>query len=411
MRKLAWGLLLLFAFAIPWEYSLDSGEPLGNVARIIGLLLLLVAIPAILHSGRLRTPGLLQWVVLVFYLWFCCSYFWAIDQHATLERLRGYFQEMMIVWLIWEFAESPRDLRALLRAYVAGSWVLAALTVANLASAEAMAAGQTRVVAVGQDPNDVARFLDIGIPLAALLVNCEPRWPARVLALGYLPLGLVAVLLTASRGGFLAALVALAGSALLFLRRPTRAMMAAAFVLPVIAFVLWFGVPHETFERLTTIPAQMAGGDLNQRLNIWDAGWHAFVQAPWLGTGAGSFVAAAGMNPQDTAHNSVLSILVGGGLCALFIAACIVAATVWGLLQTRGPLLLALATALSVWALTSLVATVEESRTTWLLLGAIALAGRLAREEPQRLAACFADRTHPSGAALAGPAPAAHPAL
>jgi O-antigen ligase len=274
-----------------------------------------------------------------------------------------------------------------------------------------MAAGQTRFVAVGQDPNDVARFLDIGIPLAALLVNCEPRWPARVLALGYLPLGLVAVLLTASRGGFLAALVALAGSALLFLRRPTRAMMAAAFVLPVIAFVLWFGVPHETFERLTTIPAQMAGGDLNQRLNIWDAGWHAFVQAPWLGTGAGSFVAAAGMNPQDTAHNSVLSILVGGGLCALFIAACIVAATVWGLLQTRGPLLLALATALSVWALTSLVATVEESRTTWLLLGAIALAGRLAREEPQRLAACFADRTHPSGAALAGPAPAAHPAL
>jgi len=241
-------------------------------------------------------------------------------------------------------------------------------------------------------------------------VNCEPRWPARVLALGYLPLGLVAVLLTASRGGFLAALVALAGSALLFLRRPTRAMMAAAFVLPVIAFVLWFGVPHETFERLTTIPAQMAGGDLNQRLNIWDAGWHAFVQAPWLGTGAGSFVAAAGMNPQDTAHNSVLSILVVEVVrlvhCCMHCGRDSV-----GLLQTRGPLLLALATALSVWALTSLVATVEESRTTWLLLGAIALAGRLAREEPQRLAACFADRTHPSGAALAGPAPAAHPAL
>jgi hypothetical protein len=32
---------------------------------------------------------------------------------------------------------------------------------------------------------------------------------------------------------------------------------------------------------------------------------------------------------------------------------------------------------------------VEESRTTWLLLGLIALAGRLAVEEPEGLAACF----------------------
>jgi len=141
MRKIAWGLLLFFAFAIPWEYSLDLGEPLGNVARIIGLLLLLVAIPAILQAGRLRTPGPMQWLVLAFYLWFCCTYFWTIEPQATLDKMRGYFQEMMIVWIVCEFAESSGDLRSLLRAYVAGSWVLAALTVANLASAEAIAAG------------------------------------------------------------------------------------------------------------------------------------------------------------------------------------------------------------------------------------------------------------------------------
>ena len=27
MRRIAWGLLLVFVFAIPWEYSLDAGEP------------------------------------------------------------------------------------------------------------------------------------------------------------------------------------------------------------------------------------------------------------------------------------------------------------------------------------------------------------------------------------------------
>ena len=204
MRRVAWWLLLLFAFAIPWEYYMDLGEPLGNIARIVGVLLLLVAIPAVLQAGRLRTPGPLQWLVLAFYLWFCCSYFWTIEPVETLEKIRAYFQELMVVWLVWEFAESAGDLRALLRAYVAGSWVLALLTVANIVSPEAVASGQIRFAAGGQDPNDVARFLDLGFPMAALLFDGESGWAGRLLSGGYLSLGLIAVLLTASRGGFLA---------------------------------------------------------------------------------------------------------------------------------------------------------------------------------------------------------------
>jgi O-antigen ligase len=390
MRKIAWVLLLLLAFAVPWEFSLDLGFPLGNVARIIGLLLILAAIPAVLQAGSVRIPGAMHWLVLALYLWFCCSYLWTIEPTATFEKMRAYFQEMMIVWLIWEFAESPGDLRALLRAYVAGSWVLAALTVASLGSAEALASGQIRFVAAGQDPNDVARLLDLGFPLAALLLNCESRWPARLLTLGYLPLGLVAVLLTASRGGFLAAVVALAGCALLLFRNHARVVIAGTVALPLVATILWLSIPHATIERLATIPSQLQSGDLNQRWNIWRVGWHAFVRAPWLGTGAGSFVSAAGLNPLDTAHNSALSILVSGGLCAFFLAVGIVFLAARAALQTHGALRLALVTVLLIWIITSLAATVEESRTTWLLLGAIALAGRLAVENPQDLETCFA---------------------
>jgi hypothetical protein len=50
-----------------------------------------------------------------------------------------------------------------------------------------------------------------------------------------------------------------------------------------------------------------------------------------------------------------------------------------------------MAVSLAVWITSSLVATVEESRTTWLLLALIALAGRLSVEEPEELAACFPD--------------------
>ena len=83
MRRIAWGLLLLFVFAIPWEYSLDLGEPLGNIARLAGL----GSAPGGCSGGsagrRLRAPGPMQWVVLAFYLWFCCSYFWT---HRAARR-------------------------------------------------------------------------------------------------------------------------------------------------------------------------------------------------------------------------------------------------------------------------------------------------------------------------------------
>jgi hypothetical protein len=62
MRRIAWLLLLFFVFAIPWEYSLDLGARLGNIARIAGLVVLVAAVPAVLQTKRMRKPGTLQWL-------------------------------------------------------------------------------------------------------------------------------------------------------------------------------------------------------------------------------------------------------------------------------------------------------------------------------------------------------------
>src|SRR3984885_6681448 len=139
MRRIAVAVMMLFSFAVPWEYSLDLGEPFGNIARLLGLLLLVVCVPLVLRQGAIRKPGPVQWAVLALYLYFVCSYFWTASPVMTLEKMRAYFQVMMIVWLVWEVAKTPGHLRWLMRAFVAGCWVLAILTVLNYASAEAVA--------------------------------------------------------------------------------------------------------------------------------------------------------------------------------------------------------------------------------------------------------------------------------
>jgi len=391
MRRIAWLLLLLFVFTVPWEYSLDLGAPFGNIARVAGLALLLAVIPAVLQTGSIRRPGPLQWLTLALYLWLCCSFFWTQVPDMTQIKLRGYFQEMMVVWLSWEFAESPNDLRNLLRVWLAGSWVLAFLTIANFASFDPGSTDQIRFAAVGQDPNDVARYLDLGFPIAALLLDGKERWPGRLLTAGYLPLGFVCVLLTASRGGLVAAMVSLAGCAVILYRRHPKRVFQGVLSIPVVAAVIWGFLPRGTIERVASITDQLQNGDLNQRVNIWSAGWRAFLEAPLCGHGAGSFVTAAKLAPIDTAHNTILSILVEGGLCALVLATGIVALSVRSILKTCGTLRLALSTLMAVWLTSSLVGTVGESRTTWLLLAVIALSHRLADAQRNELESEFPD--------------------
>lgn len=387
MRTAAWFLLVLFVFAIPWEYSLDLGEPWGNIARIAGVVLLLVTIPCVLQAGRIRTPGALQWLALALYVWMSCTTLWSIDRAASLDQIRGGFQVMMAVWLTWEFVESPRDLRWLMRAYIAGAWVLAILSLASFASPEA--ANQVRFVAEGQDPNDAARFLALALPMAALLWDTGSNWSMRLISLGFLPFGFLCILLTASREGFLAALIALIGSAFLLFRRGGARLISAILGLPAVVAAIWIAVPQATLERLATIPAQLQGGDLNQRLNIWIAGWLAFMRAPFFGSGAGSFVSAAGLAPIDTAHNTLLALGVEGGIVAIALSAAIVLVSLRAAGRTMGPLRIGMVTALAVWCITTLAATVEQNRSTWFLLGLIACAGRLAVEQPEALAQCF----------------------
>lgn len=389
MARLTVGLLILFSFAVPWEYSLDWGEPFGNVARILGVLLLLAIVPLVVMRRGVRAPGVVQWLVLALYAYFALSYFWTVDPVATVEKARAYFQVMMLVWIVWEVVETPEQLRWHLRGFLAGCWTLAILTGLNFVSASAAAVEQVRFAAGGQDPNDVARFLDLGFPLAALLFAVEGRWWIRVLAIGYVPLGLTAVLLTASRGGFLGAMLALLGSAVLLLAwRPRGASMVFVGLAVTVGALLLF-VPVESFNRLATIPEQVSGGDLNDRLGLWMAGVHAFRLAPWWGYGAGTFATAAGLAPTDTAHNTVMAVLVSGGLVGTGIFLAILAAVGWAVSKTKGLLGIGLGSELAVWGITSMVGSVEENRATWLLFGLMATAGRLAIEHPDALGSVF----------------------
>jgi len=388
MRGVTRALLVLTVFAIPWEYSLDLGAPFGYIARVLGLIAAVTAVPAILQTLQWKRLTTLHWLTAVLYLWFCCTYFWTRTPYATLIHLRWYAQEMMLVWLVWEFTDSAADLFRLMQAWLAGSWVLATLTLADFVMLTGQA-GQERFVAAGQDPNDVARFLCFGFPVAALLLDQGGRRIWRLLAVCYFPIAFCCVLLTGSRSGLVVGLAALAGcGAWLLIRNPNRAVAGTIAVITAAALILAV-VPEATKGRLNSVSDLWNRGDLNQRVNIWSAGWRAFKEAPAGGQGAGSFVDAAGLAPEDTAHNTALGVLVEGGLVAMLLASALVMASLSAVFRSPEPLRIALAVMMGIWVLSSMVGTIAENRTTWVLFGVAAVSERLGRGDPTESGPAF----------------------
>ncbi|NIQ55574.1 MAG: hypothetical protein GWN71_20065, partial [Gammaproteobacteria bacterium] len=162
---------------------------------------------AVLWRGRLRrlAPPLI--LMAAFIGWSALSMFWSIEPESTQIRTKTFLQLGLLAWLIWELAPTHERQAHLFQAYVLGAYVAAFDTIGNYLAGAATATG--RFAAEGFNPNDLGFTLVLGIPMAWHLATLSRIpvliWVNRL----YVPIAMIAVTLTASRGAFLPALVAL----------------------------------------------------------------------------------------------------------------------------------------------------------------------------------------------------------
>lgn len=162
-----------------------------------------------------------------------------------------------------------------------------------------------RAVGTFGNPNLLAAFLVLALPLAAFGSAVLADRSSRLFGTAIVVLAAVAVLLTGSRGGVLGA-VAGAGAALV-LARPTRGRLiaaAAALAAVIGAFVL-----------------AAAGGSVGVRQDVWAAAGQLVVTHP-LGVGpgrAGALIADLVPGDEDLqhAHNMWLNVAVESGWLGL----------------------------------------------------------------------------------------------
>ena len=180
------------------------------------------------------------------------------------------------------------------------------------------------------DPNDIAFFTLGFLPLNLIFIsNNNPFW-VRLACLVSFGIGVLLVLLTGSRGGFLAFAVA-AALLLLFKTRTIGLFLKVVFVVLCLVFVSVAAVDTERYRTLLSLEDDynVALADEGQgRMGIWNFGVRSMLDNPLTGVGVGGSPRARFLDQHElgrrdlqyrSMHNSVLQVGVETGVIGLAI--------------------------------------------------------------------------------------------
>ena len=203
MRKLALFTALILIFTIPWETAITVST-LGTLTRLIGFGAAGIWAASVLITGKLRIFHGYTICVLIFILFNVASLFWTVSIDLTIERIKTYLQLAVLTWFLWDLFTTPRSLRMAMQVFIFGAYLAIASQFVNLFSGQIISIyEQGRYTGAGQNANEFSLIFSLSIPLAwHLAITQKPGHGAvllKVINFAFIPLALLATILTASR--------------------------------------------------------------------------------------------------------------------------------------------------------------------------------------------------------------------
>ncbi len=397
MRKLSFAALLAFAFSIPLEDSLQFG--VGRVSKVFGILALATWVLTVAYDGRIRRSIAGLSCAAAFVGWSLMSYFWSSSPTATFHKVATLVQMLAVVWIVWDQTETQRDLMALMRAFVFGSFAASAMTF--VAAATGKATEGSRFASNNAGPNNTGALLAVAVAMACYLIRQDATYKYRALYRVFLPIAMVALVLTASRTAVLSLAIGLAIIVVDFSRLTPRRLAGLAAVGVVALGLAALYVPTKSVDRLATTQSEISSGTLNGRTLYWHLSYKLFADNPVGGIGSGAFPEANLLlgDRGIVAHNAFLSILAEVGAVGegLFLATVGIAA--WGLVNQDHDSRRAWLAMGVTWFVGASALTWEVRKITWFVL---ALALVQARVTWNERAEADADRADEPGAVVVG---------
>ncbi len=363
----------LFIFSLPFEYSVQVD--LGSVSKLVGLMAMFVGTLAILEKGATRPWLPFHFLFAGLIIWIMLGYQWSVAPATTFTRLFSMVQFWTLSFLIWQFANNSKTILTLMIFFVAGAFISNLLVLS-----EFLESGKVpeRYTVANANFNGLAFLCAIAISMAWFLSLTIQERHVSTLFRAYLPVGFITIILTGSRGGFLATTPSFLFILTSFWRPSGTRILSLIVLIAITSIAVTYLIPPEQLDRVTNISNEIRSGDLAQRSIIWDKGIEVLNRVWFWGSGYDTFRTQGIGRP---AHNTWLSLFVGLGLIGMLIFSAMLLNIAYSLriLPTLEWQLWAFI--LLSWMIFSLSSDLENLKITWVLFSlAITSSGNIAHQ-------------------------------
>jgi putative inorganic carbon (hco3(-)) transporter len=334
MREVAYLTTWLFVAAVPLLNTVQV-PGVGSIARIAGVPLVVAAVVVLAADGQRRRPRDFHALLFAFTVWVVASYMWSGEPGASASRILTTVQLLVMVMLIWEFADTRERLRGLLAAFVVGA---GGALFALLYQAATTIGDPTRYRLAESHPNSLSFVLGLAVPIAWYLGSTSEHRTAQLLYHLYVPPAILGIAISGSRGAIPVLLVGLTIIPLTSRHMPVRRRLVTVAILLATSVLAISLAPDKPLERLSTISEEVAGGDFNGRAQLWDHGTQIVADHPFIGIGTGASRFAVGELSGEAAglHNTYLSVAAELGAVGLALFLLVIVAAFVHASRARG---------------------------------------------------------------------------
>ncbi len=382
IQRMATTGILIFALAVPLENIVAKYPAVGSITRIIGIMVFILGIFAIIARRWVYATPRVILPVIAFVLWAGLTYLWSLNVQLTAIRFTTYVQLVTMLWLLWQFVDDRDLLERILQFYIFGAYVLCAITLINYSTHQSVY--EDRYSAIGYDPNYFGVSLALGMPLAWFLFIRSKNIFSSLFAGMYIPVALLTVVLTGSRGAFLST----ATASVFILASIPKMNWARRFFTLSISSVAVLGIiyylPPEQLERFSGVFNEIFHGDASGRKQVWEAGLRVFVAHPWIGVGDASFPDSIQtmIRGYKVAHQTFLSILVETGAIGFTLFISFSGGCLWKLRSIgKGTDKTVCISILVTWIVSACSLNLLMNKFTWLMFAIVLIIERFAEAE------------------------------
>jgi O-antigen ligase len=398
MRRLAYVLAILFVLTVPWEAAIQFGR-IGTIGKVVGVVAGTIWLLSAIARGYIRPFENFHKLYFLFLIWSGLTFFWSVAPGNTLHELLTYTQLLLMVLMLWDLLDTRQRIETAIQAYVLGAFVTSGSIIANyLTSPAPKFADHYRVNALGYKTDGIALIVATAGPAAWYLAT-GTTWSHRSLALrvlnfAYVPVGLMALVLTGTRGATLASFP----TAILIiwsLKNANQKVRALALTAVVCAAALvYLYAPRGQLDRIgtarTTTQLGQRGAALSDRWYIWTASLGVWVHHPIQGVGVATHRDAVTptlsqqtiyKTPSKQAHNTYISVLTETGIVGELLFLGVLLTVFLGLRELSGWQRWYWSAQVGVVLIGFMSLSLEDSKSVWIFLSLPIAAAAAARAE------------------------------